>query len=98
LGAWFGAGWATRLESQTLYRVIAGLLLGTAIVLVLGNDVAANRTMLAGPSQMAVGVTAGFIIGIVAALLGVAAGELLIPTLALLFGADINSPAACRWP
>jgi len=47
---------------------------------------------------MAVGVTAGFIIGIVAALLGVAAGELLIPTLALLFGADINSPAACRWP
>src|SRR5436305_7308898 len=26
LGAWFGAGWATRLTSQTLYRVIAVLL------------------------------------------------------------------------
>jgi uncharacterized membrane protein YfcA len=33
---------------------------------------------------------AGFIIGIVAAVLGVAGGELLIPTLVLLFGADIK--------
>lgn len=33
---------------------------------------------------------AGFIIGVVAALLGVAGGELLIPTLVLLFGADIK--------
>ena len=90
LGAWFGAGWATRLASQTLYRVIAGLLLGIAFVLALGHGVAANGAMLAGPSQMAAGVTAGFIIGIVAALLGVAGGELLIPTLVLLFGADIK--------
>ena len=37
LGAWFGAGWATRLASHTLYRVIAVLLLGTAVVLVLGS-------------------------------------------------------------
>src|SRR5450432_2891414 len=26
IGAWFGAGWATRLKSQTLYRVIAVML------------------------------------------------------------------------
>jgi uncharacterized protein len=38
VGAWFGAGWATRLASQTLYRVIAVLLLGIAVVLVLGHD------------------------------------------------------------
>ena len=36
------------------------------------------------------GVVAGFVIGIVAALLGVAGGELLIPTLVLLFGVDIK--------
>jgi uncharacterized membrane protein YfcA len=35
-------------------------------------------------------VAAGFAIGVVAALLGVAGGELLIPTLVLLFGADIK--------
>jgi uncharacterized membrane protein YfcA len=27
LGAWFGAGWATKLASQTLYRIIAIMLL-----------------------------------------------------------------------
>jgi uncharacterized membrane protein YfcA len=90
IGAWFGAGWATRVASQTLYRVIAVLLLGIAIVLVIGHDTAVTGAMLAGTSQMAAGVAAGFVIGIVAALLGVAGGELLIPTLVLLFGVDIK--------
>jgi uncharacterized membrane protein YfcA len=90
LGAWFGASWATRLASDALYRVIAGLLLGIVVVLVLGHDAATTGAMLTGPAQMVAGVTAGFIIGIVAALLGVAGGELLIPTLVLLFGADIK--------
>ena len=40
--------------------------------------------------QLVAGVVAGFIIGVVASLLGVAGGELLIPTLVLLFGADIK--------
>jgi uncharacterized membrane protein YfcA len=31
LGAWLGAGWATRLRSETLYRVIAVLLVGIAL-------------------------------------------------------------------
>ena len=51
LGAWFGAGWATRLASQTLYRVIAVLLLGIAVVLVLGHDTAASGAMLTGAPQ-----------------------------------------------
>ena len=89
-GAWLGAGWATRLASQMLYRVIARLLLGIAVVLVVGHGAAATGAILTGPLQMVAGVTAGFIIGIVAALLGVAGAELLIPTLVLLFGADIK--------
>jgi uncharacterized membrane protein YfcA len=90
LGAWFGAGWATRLKSETLYRVIAVLLVLIAAVLVLGHDASVGRPLLAGPAQLAVGVIAGFAIGVVASLLGVAGGELLIPTLVLLFGADIK--------
>jgi uncharacterized membrane protein YfcA len=90
IGAWFGAVWATRLASQTLYRVIAVLLLGIAIVLMIGHGTADTGAMLAGMSQMAAGVAGGFLIGIVAALLGVAGGELLIPTLVLLFGVDIK--------
>lgn len=91
LGAWVGAGWSTRLASQSLYRVIAALLLGIAVVLVLGHDMGpASSALLAGPAQMIAGVVVGCIIGIVAALLGVAGGELLIPTLVLLFDVDIK--------
>lgn len=90
IGAWFGAGWATRLASRTLYRVIAAMLVLIAIVLVLGHDTASSQALLTGAAQMVTGVVAGFLIGVVAALLGVAGGELLIPTLVLLFGADIK--------
>ena len=90
LGAWCGAGWATRLASRSLYRVIAVLLLGIAVVLVLGHDTGPASAMLNGAVQLIAGVVAGVIIGIVAALLGVAGGELLIPTLVLLFGVDIK--------
>jgi uncharacterized membrane protein YfcA len=90
LGAWFGAGWATRLASQSLYRVIAILLFGIAGVLLFGHDVATSGAVLTGAAQVIAGVAAGFAIGVVAALLGVAGGELLIPTLVLLFGADIK--------
>jgi uncharacterized protein len=37
-GAWFGASWATRLKSQTLYRVIAVILVGMAAILPLAHD------------------------------------------------------------
>ncbi|TDW20778.1 putative membrane protein YfcA [Rhizobium azibense] len=90
LGAWFGAGWATRLKSETLYKVIAVMLVAIAVVLVIGHDATAGQALLTGMAQMIAGVVAGFIIGIVASLLGVAGGELLIPTLVLLFGADIK--------
>ncbi|MDR3571086.1 MAG: sulfite exporter TauE/SafE family protein [Candidatus Pacebacteria bacterium] len=89
-GAWFGAGWATRLKSQTLYRVIAVLLAAIAVVLVFGHNVVGTTAVLAGVAQAFAGVIAGFVIGVVAALLGVAGGELLIPTLVLLFGVDIK--------
>jgi putative Ca2+/H+ antiporter (TMEM165/GDT1 family) len=57
--------------------VIAVLLFEIAIVLMIGHNTAAAGVMLAGPAQLAAGVAAGFVIGIVAALLGVAGGELL---------------------
>ena len=43
-----------------------------------------------GLAMIIVGVVSGGFIGIVAALLGVAGGELLIPTIVILFGADIK--------
>jgi uncharacterized membrane protein YfcA len=91
LGAWVGAAWATRLRSETLYRVIAVLLVVIAGVLLVGHGAeGSGRPLLTGTAQVVAGVAAGFVIGVVASLLGVAGGELLIPTLILLFGADVK--------
>jgi len=90
LGAWCGASWATRLASHTLYRIIAGLLVVIAVVMIAGHNTTASAALLTGPAQTVTGIVAGFVIGVIAALLGVAGGELLIPTLILLFGADIK--------
>lgn len=82
---------ATRLSSETLYRVLAILLVVIAAILVSGHGVeGSGHAMLGGTAQAIVGVIAGFVIGIVASLMGVAGGELLIPTLILLFGADVK--------
>jgi uncharacterized protein len=90
IGAWAGAEWATRLKSETLYRVIAVLLVVIAGVLLIAHDRVTAAPALVGWLQIAAGVLAGFIIGVVASLLGVAGGEFLIPTLVLLFGAEIK--------
>lgn len=90
VGAWYGAAWATRLRSGTLYRVIAMLLVAIAGVLLAGHTVTAGAPLFTGTTQAVAGVIAGLGIGVVAALLGVAGGELLIPTLVLLFGVDIK--------
>ncbi|GEP55723.1 sulfite exporter TauE/SafE family protein [Reyranella soli] len=91
LGAWVGAAWATRLRSETLYRVIAVLLVVIAGVLLVGHGAeGSGRPLLTGTAQMVAGVAAGIVIGVVASLLGVAGGELLIPTLILLFGTDVK--------
>ncbi len=91
IGAWQGASWATRLRAKTLYRTLAVLLVAIAIVLVLGHNTNAEKIpMLSGWGQSIVGAITGFGIGVVASLMGVAGGELLIPTIVLLFGADLK--------
>jgi len=52
LGAWFGAGWAIRLKSETLYKVIAGMLVSVGVVLVLGHDATAGHPLLTGAAQL----------------------------------------------
>ncbi|UXU74309.1 MULTISPECIES: sulfite exporter TauE/SafE family protein [unclassified Paracoccus (in: a-proteobacteria)] len=89
-GAWLGAGWATRMHSARLYRVIALLLVVIALALILGHGTGGGAAILSGWAQVVAGIAAGFGIGVVASLMGVAGGELLIPTLILLFGVDVK--------
>ena len=90
-GAWAGASWATRMRTATLHRVLAGLLVLMAAALVVTHlHGTGSGPDLPGPVRAVAGLAAGFGIGVVAAVMGVAGGELLIPTIVLLHGVDIR--------
>ncbi len=90
LGAWLAADWATKVRAKVLQRVMAVVLLFIAIVLVLERSFPLLRLDLPSILLYPVGALAGFLIGVVAALLGVAGGELLIPTITLLYHLDVK--------
>ena len=72
------------MRSATLYTVLGGLLVLIAAALALSHfGPVTSLTPTDGPRIVA-GVVAGFGMGVVAAIMGVAGGELLIPAIALL--------------
>src|SRR4051812_258004 len=89
-GAYLGATWATRMRSATLYRVLAVLVVVIAVALAANHVGPVHGLDLPAGARVAVAVLAGVAIGIVAALMGVAGGELLIPTIVLLYGVDLK--------
>ena len=91
LGAWAGASWAVRMRSTTLYKVLAALMVLMAAAVVVTHTTTLAPLALPLSAQVPCGVLAGFGIGVVAAIMGVAGGELLIPTIVLLFGQDIKT-------
>ena len=91
VGAWMGATAATRMRTATLYRVLTVLLVLIALVLVGTHLGTVDGLGLDGPVQIVAGVIAGFLIGLAAAVMGVAGGELLIPTIVLLYGIDVKT-------
>ncbi|WP_433418570.1 sulfite exporter TauE/SafE family protein [Microtetraspora malaysiensis] len=90
LGAWAGASWAVRMRTATLYKVLAALMVLMAGALVLSHATALGTVALPAVVQALAGIAAGFGIGVVAAIMGVAGGELLIPTIVLLYAVDIK--------
>ena len=91
VGAWAGASWATRMRTATLHKVLAAMLVLMAAALVWTHlSPASHRLNLPGPALAILGIIASFAIGVVAAVMGVAGGELLIPTIVLLYGIDIK--------
>jgi len=93
LGAYLGSGWVARLPDAGLRRAVRGLLLVIGALLLIESvfawDSPGLPLGLAG--RMTFGLVAGGLIGIASALLGVAGGELIIPTLVFAFGADVKS-------
>lgn len=94
VGAWWAAGHAMRMPRQVLDRVILVLLVMLALIILaeawMGGHDGGAPLIADGVLRWLAGLAAGLFIGMVAALLGVAGGELLIPTLVLLYGLDIK--------
>lgn len=92
VGAWWAAGHAITLSRQWLNRIIMVLLVGLALVMLseawAGVHEGSTPLFEAGPLRFVAGLVAGLGIGMVAALLGVAGGELLIPVIVLLYGVN----------
>ena len=91
--AFAGSTLVSRLNTHTLHRAVGALLGGLAIVMAAHGLMAQAGAALSagGPMLFALGAVSGIAIGLLGSMLGVAGGELLIPTLVLLYGLDIKS-------
>ena len=95
--AWFAARLLSRVTDHRLERSIAVLLMAIGVLLIGERLLPADLPALvpAEPGwQIGAGVALGLCIGTASTFLGVAGGELLIPTLIFVFGADIHT-AGC---
>jgi uncharacterized membrane protein YfcA len=90
-GAWIGVNFATSVNKERLNTYIFYLLLFLSIVLFSHIFLDFTQTIkLPYILQLSIGFITGLGIGIISSLLGVAGGELLIPTIILLYGTDIK--------
>lgn len=92
--AFYGASLVSRLSDTRLVGLIAALLavLGLLMIAEAFLPFQAGDLIAGGmAAHAAVGVLIGVGVGLVSSVLGVAGGELLIPTLILIFGADIKT-------
>jgi uncharacterized protein len=94
VAAFIGATLGAYLSKTQLERIILCLLVGIGSALIVEGFLpqdGAGFLSLATAWRMGAGIGFGLMIGLVSNLLGVAGGELIIPTLVFAFGADIKT-------
>lgn len=94
VSAFFGATLTGRLSDERLERVILVLLIAIGGVLIVEGVLPQELSGLLPTAPawwLGAGLLFGLAIGLVSSLLGVAGGELIIPTLVFAFGADIKT-------
>lgn len=90
--AYVATGWLSRIDDDLLARAIGALLAVLGAVLLLEAAlplVPAGLLPFSPPLRLLAGGAAGVVIGSVSSLLGVAGGEIIIPTLVLGYGVPI---------
>ena len=94
VAAFVGATVGARLSKTPLERIMFFLLVGIGAALIIEGFLPQQGAGLlphAAAWRIGAGITFGLMIGLVSSLLGVAGGELIIPTLVFAFGADIKT-------
>ena len=94
VSAWLGAGFLSRIPKDRVSTIIAVLLLVVAALLAIeaASPLTAFSALPDAPViQIPVALAAGFLVGAISSLLGVAGGEFIIPILIFAFGADIKT-------
>ncbi|MDX2096686.1 MAG: sulfite exporter TauE/SafE family protein [Leptolyngbyaceae cyanobacterium bins.59] len=91
IGSYMGVNYATRMNERLLNRVVVIFLIFLSFVLI-GHQWIFSFGSLQLPFLLksGIGFITGIAIGIFSSLLGVAGGELIIPTIVLLFAIDIK--------
>lgn len=92
--AFIGPALAQRLSNEQLERVILVLLVGIGLALIVEGVISQESGGVIPPVtawQVLAGIGFGLGIGLASSLLGVAGGELIIPTLVFAFGVDIKT-------
>ena len=92
--AFLGAALAGRLSNEQLERTILVLLVGVGIALIVESFLPQQIPALLPAAlswRIPAGILFGLAIGLVSSLLGVAGGEIIIPTLVFAFGVDIKT-------
>lgn len=92
--AFFGVAMAGRLSNDQLERIILVLLVLIGVALLVEGFLPQQTPALLPATlgwRIGAGILFGLAIGLVSSLLGVAGGEIIIPTLVFAFGADIKT-------
>jgi len=94
LGAYIGVKWLRRISATALKRAVFALLIALGVVMIAEAFIAVTPLGLlakTGALEIVSGLVLGFAVGAISGLLGVAGGEMIIPTLVLGFGAPIQA-------
>lgn len=91
LGSYLGVNYATRINERLLHQIVVVFLVFLSFILIGHNFVfSLDSFQLPNELQIILGLLAGLVIGVFSSMLGVAGGELIIPTIVLLFSIDIK--------
>lgn len=90
IGAFVGVRLATRFDAQRLDNIVFVFLLLLGVFMIVHSAIHFEALVLPIFVRVVVGFIAGLVIGVFSSMLGVAGGELIIPSIIILFAIDIK--------